>query len=377
MNNNINEKDILGENQFLRSYLIVKGMISFLLGKWKIILFVSMFGAAMGLFWSISKGTVYISTLTFVTEEEKSVTPALGSAAGLASSLGIDLGGGGGSTFNGNNLMELMKSRLLIEKALLKPMNMYGKTTTSLADYLVEVEGMKEKEKDKIFFDKNSFYPIRDRSKYSFKQDSILTILYDKITAPKHGMLSVFQKDKKVNILSVEVRSKDEFFSKIFAEILVNEVSDFYIQTKSRRTKQNVEILEKQVDSVRNKLNEAISGVASASDYTFNLNSALTTMRTPSQKRQVDVQVNTVILTQLIANLEMAKVSLRKETPLIQVIDHPILPLKRITYSKKKYLLIGGIAAGFLIVSFLLGLQYLQKQIKLVSSFDRNISLND
>jgi uncharacterized protein involved in exopolysaccharide biosynthesis len=46
----------------------------------------------------------------------------------------------------------------------------------------------------------------------------------------------------------------------------------------------------------------------------------------------------------------MAKVTLRKETPLIQVIDRPILPLKKEKFGKAKGILLGGFLAGFLIV---------------------------
>jgi hypothetical protein len=41
----------------------------------------------------------------------------------------------------------------------------------------------------------------------------------------------------------------------------------------------------------------------------------------------------------------MAKVTLRKETPLIQVIDTPVLPLQKERFGKAK-----GILAGFLTV---------------------------
>lgn len=46
----------------------------------------------------------------------------------------------------------------------------------------------------------------------------------------------------------------------------------------------------------------------------------------------------------------MAKVTLRKETPLIQVIDRPILPLPKEKFGKAKGIFIGGILAGFLTV---------------------------
>jgi uncharacterized protein involved in exopolysaccharide biosynthesis len=52
----------------------------------------------------------------------------------------------------------------------------------------------------------------------------------------------------------------------------------------------------------------------------------------------------------LVQQTEMAKVALRKETPLIQVIDRPILPLKKEKFGKAKGILLGGFLAGFLIV---------------------------
>ena len=115
----------------------------------------------------------------------------------------------------------------------------------------------------------------------------------------------------------------------------------------------NVDILQRQADSIRAELNSAITGVAAASDNVYNLNPAFNVKKTPSTRRQIDVQANTAILTQLVANLELSKVSLRKETPLIQVIDRPILPLDKERVSRKNSLLIGGFLAGFLTVLYL------------------------
>jgi uncharacterized protein involved in exopolysaccharide biosynthesis len=112
----------------------------------------------------------------------------------------------------------------------------------------------------------------------------------------------------------------------------------------------NMEILERQTDSIRAELNGAITGVAVANDNTFMLNPALNVRRAPSARRQVDVQANTAILTELVKQTELAKVTLRKETPLIQVIDRPILPLPKERFGKAKGLVIGGFLAGFLTV---------------------------
>jgi uncharacterized protein involved in exopolysaccharide biosynthesis len=76
-------------------------------------------------------------------------------------------------------------------------------------------------------------------------------------------------------------------------------------------------------------------------------------MRTPTSKRQVDIQANTAILTQLVTNLEMAKVTLLKETPLVQIIDKPILPLKKEAVGKFKGIVIGAILSAFLMFVYL------------------------
>ena len=81
--------------------------------------------------------------------------------------------------------------------------------------------------------------------------------------------------------------------------------------------------------------------MAAASDNVYNLNPAFNVKRTPSTRRQVDVLANTAILTQLVAQLELSKVSLRKETPLVQLIDRPILPLEKEKLGRVKTFLLG------------------------------------
>jgi uncharacterized protein involved in exopolysaccharide biosynthesis len=151
----------------------------------------------------------------------------------------------------------------------------------------------------------------------------------------------------------VFVNTIEEGFSKEFCETLAKVTSDYYVEIKSKKSRMNVDILQKQADSIRAELNSAITGVAAASDNVYNLNPAFNVKKTPSTRRQVDVQANTAILTQLVANLELSKVSLRKETPLIQIIDRPILPLDKDGVSKKLSLLLGGFLAAVLTVLYL------------------------
>lgn len=337
----------------------IKEWIAFLKTKWIFIVLVGVIGGGLGFVYAWNQKTKYTATLTFALEEEKSGAMGLSGALGIANSLGFDIGAGAGGAFSGSNLIELMKSRTLVEKALLNPISVKGKAQT-LAEYYIAFTQMNKGWLERQELKNIKFNLSADRSRFTILQDSVLGVLYQQITG-EGGVLSVFQKDKKISIITIEVKSKDEMFSKYFAETIAKVVSDFYIETKSKKARLNYEILQKQTDSVRNELNSAITGVAVANDNTYNLNPALNIHRSPSMRRQVDVQANTAILTQLVTNLEIAKVSLRKETPLIQIIDAPILPLKKEGLSKSKALVIGAIMGVIISIFFLVISQFWKK----------------
>ncbi len=327
----------------------IQEWIAYLKTQWKLIIGIAALGGIIGFVYASFQKPTYLATTTFVLEEDKG-GGGLGGAMGLASSFGFDIGGGGGGLFTSSNIIELMKSRLVVEKTLLNPVQIAGKEI-SLADYYIQINKLNVKVN----------FPINaDRTKFSLEQDSILYGISAGLTK---NNLVIAQKDKKVSIISLTVKTENELFSKLFCEQLLKETSDFYIETKSKKSRLNVDILQHQADSIRAELNGAITGVATASDNVYNLNPAYNVKKTPGTRRQVDVQANTAILTQLVAQLELSKVSLRKETPLVQLIDRPILPLEKDKVGRLKSLVLGGFLAGFLTVLYLVFGQLYRKMV--------------
>ncbi|EJL66728.1 Wzz/FepE/Etk N-terminal domain-containing protein [Flavobacterium sp. CF136] len=321
---------------------------SYLLSQWKIILITGIIGAALGLTYSFIKKPIYTATLSFAMEDEKS-GGGLGSALGLASSFGLDLGGSGGGMFSGSNLAELFKSRSMVEKTLLSPINVDGKVI-SLAEMYIQNNKWRKSWNDNSKLASLKFLPNSNREKFTRIQDSIMGVMYQKLSEG----LSVAQKDKKISIINIDVSSTNELFAKFFCESLAKQVSNFYVDVKSRKARMNMNILEKQVDSIRGQLNSSIGRVAVANDNTFNLNPALNIRRAPAARSQIDVQANTAIFTELVKQSELAKVNLRKETPLIQIIDKPILPLERERLGKIKGIFIGGLFFAFVSIVILI-----------------------
>jgi hypothetical protein len=344
------DKETKNDDEISLKELLEKGKewYIYLLSQWKIIVLAGIVGAALGLAYSFSKKPIYTATLSFALEDDKG--SGGGGLGSLASSFGIDLGGGGGSMFTGSNLTELFKSRTMVEQTLMTPVTINGKVI-SLAEMYIQNNKWREGWNKNSKFATIQFLPDTKRKYFTRVHDSILGVIYQNLSK---GSLSVAQKDKKIAIISMDVASTNELFSLYFCEALARQVGKFYVDTKSKKARMNMAILQKQTDSIRAELNGAITGVAAASDETFMLNPAMNVRRVPSARRQVDVQANTAILTELVKQTELAKVTVRKETPLIQVIDRPILPLPKERFGKAKGLVMGGFVAGFLIMFFLI-----------------------
>lgn len=337
--NEITLKDVL---------LKCKEWLMYFVSKWVLIFTVCVIGAVIGIFFAVRAEYTYSAKLSFVIEDDKAQGGLTG-ALGLASQFGVDLGGGSsGSAFSGANLLELMKSRSLIEKTLLTNVQIGGGKKT-LAEAYIEMQQWREKWEGKNAI--IGYFIENNREKFTLQQDSILGLIHSQIL---QSYLSIKQRDKRLGIIDAIVTSPNEQFSKKFVEVLVEVVSTFYIETKTKKTASNVSILERQTDSIRYQLNSAIGGVAQGLDATYNLNPAMSVSRLQPQKRQIDVQANTAILIELTKNLELAKISLRKETPLIQVIDYPILPLDKQKLGKRKGAMMGGGIGALLIFIYLI-----------------------
>ena len=349
---NINDIE-QNENQSLKDLIIaIKKWTSFLYANIKLILTVAVIFTFI--FYYIARTTLpkYKAMLTFVLEEDKGGGGGgFGGALGIASQLGFDLGSSaGGSLFSNTNINAFMKSRFIVEKVLLSEIEIKGKKT-NLAEYFLLVKGKKNAWQNNNKLSGLKFYPIKERENFTLIEDSVLKSIYAELV--DKNSLEIGNKDKKITIINVEVSNGDEQFAKIFCEKLVQETSNYYIETKSKKARLNFEMLQKQTDSIRIELGSSMKLAANESDKIFNLNPTFLIKQAPVRQKQIDVQANTSILSQLIQNLEMAKVNLRKETPLVQIIDKPTFPLDQEKPDKLKYLILGFLT-GALLSSFLL-----------------------
>jgi len=329
---------------------------TYLLSKKYILIFFIIMGSLLGFLYAKISKPIYTATTTFVLEDEKGGGGGLGSLAGLASIAGVDVGGGGG-VFQGDNILQLYKSRKILEKTLLTEVNYLGKKML-LVDLFINFNKKREQwEKQPklhgIKFSTNNVPNIINAELNGNRlQDSLIG---EFVAELNKGYLNISKPDKKLSTIQVDVKAKDEVFAKLFNDELVRNVNEFYISTKTKKTQKNVSILQHKTDSVRSVMNGAIFKSVAIVDATPNLNPTRQTQRVaPSQQAQFSAETNKAVLSEMVKNLELSKLSLLKETPLIQIIDQPVYPLEKEMFGRAKGIVIGGFAAGFLTCFYLI-----------------------
>lgn len=318
--------------------------------KW-ILLIASVLGGVIGLFYALNKVPVYTATTTFVVESADSKGGVAG-LAGMAAVAGIDLREDGGGLFQGDNILELYKSRRMLVQTLLTFIS--PDSNELLIERYLAYTGKKatlDQSPQLLNLDFGQD-PSTLNAQGLRLRDSVMTSIANTI---RSEVLSVNKPDKKLSIVEVNVTSPDEVFSKKFNENLVREVNDFYIQTKTKKSIDNIAILEAKVDSVRAVMTGAIYSAARTSDDTPNLNPTRQAQRIgPTQQAQFSAEANKAMLAQLMQNLELTKMNLIKEQPLIQIVDQPVYPLPVTKLGNLKGIIIGGFAFGFFILLFLI-----------------------
>lgn len=332
-------------------YIVSLKAWKFLLSKWLIILIVGIASGILGFVYAYNSKPTYKASINFVLSNN---TTQAGGLLGIANQFGIDLGSSNTGAFTGDNIITLMKSRRMVQKAL------FGKTNNDKSLINLYVENNKLKESWEKNERTKSAYPFPENDiKMTMIQDSLVRDIYTSIV--KGNVLDISQPDKNQSIYVVTTNSSNEVFSYYLTKYLVDSTSAFYISTKTSVAKQNLEMLQREADSIKNVLGGQIRSAGSQADFTYNLNPAYQVKRSGVLQSQADATALGQAYGQVLQNLELAKITLLKETPLYQIIDEPTLPLQADKPSKLIFLIIGGIIGGVVICGFLILKKFLAR----------------
>ena len=336
------------EEKISLSFLILgfKDWIRFLFHKKNLIIY----GTISVLFFTISSNylisPIHYARTTFVLDNENSVG-SIGDLSSLASIAGINPSSfiDASSLFQIDNIQELYRSNSMIKQTLLSNAK-HGDKHFLIIERFVKAESLENKWNNLGVQMSDFNLKISSRLKDSLVKELIKII--------KKDYLIVDKPSRKTTIIEIGFDHKDEVLAKTFNENLVRIVNDFYNKTKTLKTGMNLEILQRQADSIKIVLDTSIMILAETDQSIPNPNPLTKVSLVPYQKAMIDVQTNGAIYQELLKQLELAKVSHRNKMPLIQIIDKPELPLENSRWKLLKtivYGLILGLLISILFIS--------------------------
>jgi hypothetical protein len=316
---------------------IIAKLKSTFIKHFKLLLLVGCVGALLGLSYSLIKHTKYNAEITFLVEENKSGGGLLSS---LGSQIGIDvssMAGGGNSVISGDNMLELLKSKSMMQECLLTPFQ--KDSSYLLADRYSDVYQLREKwaSSDKVGVQVH-FADVKLAPRL---KDSLLSVIIKRIYKKE---FSVAKPDKKLGFFKVSSSTNDELLSMYITERIIKIATDFYVNNKTSRLKNNVARLEHRTDSIGKLLNNRTYSAVNDMRLMLNLNPADINAQGSAEISQRDKMVLSTVYGELIKNLEISKTALVQETPTIQITDKPILPLEKDEMKWYEGLIVGFVA---------------------------------
>ena len=279
--------------------------------SFKIGLFVFLFSLTAVLI-NFFQDSRFKAELSFVVEDKQKSTP-LSSVSGLASQFGFDFFSSSNTTFSQANIMELLKSRGVISKTLLRLNNKNLFIQNYISMYNLDSDWKNNKDLEGITF----------KNQIDIKHDSIITMIWEKIIEDD---ISVEIKNDETDIIYLSFKSKEEKFAKLFSENLIDEMSSMYIEYQTKQSTNTIDFLQNRADSVFDELEKAEEEFARVKDINQRIIKASGRLKELQLMRSVEV-LSTMYL-ELIKNIEISKLTLLNQTPIIQVIDRPTLPLE-------------------------------------------------
>lgn len=337
---------------------LVAKFIRYALSHYKLFAIVCIITSALGLVYGKLQPHTYKASSTFIVEDKSGSRG--GGLSGLASQFGIDVGGltgGGAGLFDGDNILEILKSRAIIEKVLLSKVEddvpQKGKT---LAEYYLSFSPLGEKLNNKnITLKQLNLSALEEKTNHSLIQDSVLYLIYKELDKG----ITVEKKNKKSTIITLEASSSDPVFAKIFSEKLLKKTSDMYIDIKTGNLSRSIERIQRKADS----LESSLTGIYKKSfeiDNTLKLLNANTGIKrntSSSEAATRDKTVSSTLYGEVVKNLETLKLSLINQTPVIQIIDGAKYPLFD-QRTPARYFLLIGFAVGFVLSLFYVVYKY-------------------
>ncbi|HHS96056.1 MAG TPA: hypothetical protein ENJ45_05645 [Phaeodactylibacter sp.] len=307
------------------------------------------------LYSAITSPPLYNDTLTFMVNEDEG-----GALGGVGAILGmVGLGGAKGGKYNLDKILELARSRRIVQAALLEKRTIDGKSDF-LANHIIRIYNLHEEWEEDTTGMANFYFKHGDIASFSFLENKVLKDLYGDVVGGEdtEGLVKTgYGKDS--GIMKMKLSTESEGLTIELADALYNQLSAYYIEKSIEKQLKTFQIVEAKVDSIHQLLQTKEYAMAAYEDS----HRGLWTKTNKLKKEQLrkEIQVLNILYGESLKNLEIADFSLKTKTPFVQLIDAPVAPIEPLLESKILAIILGGIIGGMVAVTFILG-RYIYRQ---------------
>lgn len=273
----------------------------------------------------------YVAVYTISAEEKTS-----SAWENLLAQFGMDVSGNNpANVFQGESLVKLFSTRNLIEKALVSNTVLPSGDTVYLGEYFFErARAHKLSEFSNFRFAKGDSGILMG---FSSLQDSALWLTYRHVV---EEVMNASRPDKKMTFIEISCQDRNDTMAMVLAGKLIQTVSSFYTDNLTYKARKNLNVLQEELDSVKKELNKNMYQSSLLNDG--DVNATRQVLRVDQNRKLIDLQISMTLFGELTKNIQLAEISLRKETPLIQIIDYPRFPLERKGFDPDWYWAMGG-----------------------------------
>lgn len=314
---------------------------------WKLVVLIPIPFIVYMLYQAITTPVEYPATLTFMVNEDQG-----GGAGGFSAILGIvGLGGAGGGKYNLDKILELARSRKIMQQVLLERREIDG-IDDFMGNHIIRVYNLHEEWEEDTTGLATFAFKQTNITAFSPLENKVLKALHGKIIGGKDvaGLIST-SFGKESGIMRMRVKTESEFLTIALAEVAYDKLSSFYIIKSTEKQQKTFDIVEAKADSIKQLMNSTEYTLANFKDTNRGLLSAKDKLR--EQQLLRDVSGYSLLYGETLKNLEIADFSLRSSTPFVQLIDAPIAPIEPEGKSKILAIILGGIIGGMLAVGYI------------------------
>ncbi|MGR3809806.1 hypothetical protein [Jiulongibacter sp. NS-SX5] len=298
--------------------------------KWKVWTAALLIGACLGLVNDILVEEEFNYRSVIIFNLELGGSSQSSQLGGLASSLGLmgNSGGSSGELFSSQNFPTIVRSRAVIERALMKEVEVDGDTLLMI-NYVADSSDISEKEWGGDLFHKpftaaiDYTFEKKDPRDFTVLENQIINTIYEKLR--ENTLLDVAKGTNSIMVLQSLL--SNEKLTKKWVETVLETTQEFYVEMKTKKTRELLEIQEKRLKKLESDLLSSDSRTAQLALQNPNFIDPRGRMQETQANRKSNFLSNQYVAQlNTIENLERL---ILEQTPIFTIVEETRLPLEK------------------------------------------------